>query len=475
VETTYDVIVLGGGPTGENVADRAHRGGLRTAVVEAQLVGGECSYWACIPSKALLRPAAARRAALAVDGAKEAVTGDLDMDAVFARRDYMTSHWSDAGQVSWLEGAGIALVRGYGRLAGPKTVEVTAEDGTLSTLRAEHAVVLSTGTVASVPAQIDGLVDARPWISRDATSARAVPRRLAILGGGVVAVEMATAFASFGSQVVLFERADRLLGGVEPFAGEMVATALRDLGADVRLGVTVRAVTRNGGTVTVEVGDGGSVEADEVLCALGRRPATDDIGLETVGLEPGGWIDVDDSLRVGAVEGGWLYAVGDINHRALLTHMGKYQGRVCGDVVAARARGEMGDATQAWSRFAASADHAAVAQVIFSDPEVAAVGLNEAAARAAGYQVSVVGCDMASISGAYLASDHYVGQAKLVVDAEREVVLGATFVGPDVAELLHSATIAVVGEVPIPRLWHAVASFPTVSEVWLRLLEAYGC
>jgi pyruvate/2-oxoglutarate dehydrogenase complex dihydrolipoamide dehydrogenase (E3) component len=209
---------------------------------------------------------------------------------------------------------------------------------------------------------------------------------------------------------------------------------------------------------------------------LGRRPATDDIGLEAVGLTPGAWIDVDDSLQVRSVEGGWLYATGDVNHRALLTHMGKYQGRVCGDVIAARARGELTDAIpQAWSRFTASADHRAVPQVVFTDPEVGAVGLNEAAARAAGYPVAVVDYDMAGISGAYLAADGYRGRAKLVIDSERQVVLGATFVGPDVAELVHSATVAVVGEIPIPRLWHAVPSFPTVSEVWLRLLETWGC
>ncbi|HWG74896.1 MAG TPA: NAD(P)/FAD-dependent oxidoreductase [Acidimicrobiales bacterium] len=484
VANDYDVIVIGAGPTGENVAARAVRGGCSAVIVESDLVGGECSYWACMPSKALLRPVAALGSARAVGGSREAVTGSLDMDAVWARRDGFTSHWHDDGQVSWLEGAGVDLVRGHGRLGGPRRVEVAGPDGTATVLTARHAVAVCTGTAAAVPASIPGLADAKPWTSREATSAKEVPARLAILGGGVVACEMATAFAAFGSRVTILERGGHLLGGVEAFAGEAVASALGERGADVRTGAEVAGVERAAdGTVRVTLASGEALDADQVLAALGRVPATSDLGLDTIAGEggrsprPGAWIDdVDESMRVRGIDGGWLYSVGDVNHRALLTHMGKYQGRVCGDAIAARARGELGDGdAPPWSGLAATADHGAVPQVIFTEPEVAAVGLTEAAARQRGLDVRAVSYDIGEVSGAALVADGYQGRAMLVADTDRQVVVGATFVGAGVGELLHAATIAVVGEVAIGRLWHAVPSYPTMSEIWLRLLEEWGC
>ncbi len=470
-ELEYDVVVVGAGPAGENVADRAAQGGLSVAIVERELVGGECSYWACIPSKALLRAGQAVAAARRVPGADAAVTGSIDVAAVLAHRDWNTSDWQDTSAVTWLDSVPIALLRGHGRLVGVRRVEVTAADGSVTTVVARHAVVLATGTSASVP-PIPGLREATPWTSREATSAKAIPRRLVVLGGGVVAVEMAQAMRSLGAEVTVLERGARLLGRMEPFAGEMLADALRDEGVVVELGAEVTSVSRAtpGGEVTVGLADGRTVVADEVLAALGRRPASDDLGLDVVGLANGGYVEVDDSLRVTGVPEGWLYAVGDLNGRALLTHMGKYQGRVCGDHIAAVANGTPTDSPS----LRASSDAYAVPQVVFTDPQVCAVGFSADQARERGMTVRVVDYDIGNVSGAGLHAAGYVGRARMVVDEARRVVVGVTFVGPDVAELIHSATIAIVGEVTVDRLWHAVPSFPTISEVWLRLLEAYG-
>ena len=474
MEREVDVVVIGAGPVGENVADRARAGGLEVVLVEHELVGGECSYWACVPSKTLLRSAAALRAARRVPGAAEAITGDLDVAAVLRRRDYWVSDWDDHGAADWVASVGIQLERGHGRLDGPRRVVVEHADATETTFVARHAVVVSTGSDPLVP-PIDGLADARPWTSRDATSVKAPPARLAVIGGGVVAVEMATAFAGFGTEVTVLARSG-LLGGMEPFAGEAVATGLRGLGATVRLGVEPTRVERNDDDeVVVTLDDGSTVTADEVLVATGRRPRTHGAGLETVGLEPGSWLDVDDTMLVrgAAGDGDWLYAVGDANHRALLTHQGKYQARAAGDVIAARALGRPVDASP-WGVHAATADHAAVPQVVFAEPECASVGLTEADAARSGRAVRIADVPMQSASGAGILADGYEGRARLVIDTERDTVVGATFVGQDVAELVHAATIAVVGEVPVARLWHAVPSFPTMSEVWLRLLEDLG-
>jgi dihydrolipoamide dehydrogenase len=467
---TYDVVVLGAGPVGENVADRARAAGLSTAVVESELVGGECSYWACMPSKALLRPVIARADARRVPGLAAAVQGPLDASAVLAHRDWFTSDWKDDGQLAWLDGIGADFHRGHGRLAGPRTVTVDGPDGERRVLTARHAVAVCTGTRAQLP-DLPGLAQVKPWTSREATSAHAVPGRLIVVGGGVVAAEMATAWQALGSQVTLLVRGKGLLPRMEPFAGELVAEALTEAGADVRTGTSVTAVSREGSTVVALTDTGDRIEADEILFATGRAPRTDDIGLDTVGLEPGKWIEVDDSLRV--IGSAWLYAVGDVNHRALLTHQGKYQARIAGAAIAARAAGVPLLETDPWGAHSATADHASVPQCVFTDPEAAAVGLSLAEAEQAGHRVRAVDVDMASVAGAGLYADGYRGKARMVVDLDREIVLGLTLVGPGVGELIHSATIAVVGQVPVERLWHAVPSYPTVSEVWLRLLEAY--
>ncbi|WP_271983054.1 dihydrolipoyl dehydrogenase family protein [Pseudoclavibacter terrae] len=463
--TAYDVIVIGAGPVGENVADRAVRGGLKALVVEKELVGGECSYWACIPSKALLRSGSALRAARAVPGAREAATGDLDVSAVLARRDSYVSDWSDEGQVKWLSGAGIDLVRGHARLTGER--EVTVGD---TTYAARVAVVVATGSAALLP-DIPGLADASPWTSREATAAKRIPESITIIGGGVVAVEIATAYTDLGAKVTLLVRS-RVLGGFEEFAGKAVADALRSRGAEVILGASPSSVNRDAaGRVAVSLDDGRVLESAELLVATGRVPRTDDVGLEVAGLEPGSWIDVDDTMLVRGSD--WLYAAGDVNHRALLTHQGKYQARAAGDAIAARAAGRALD-DGPWGTHAATADHVAVPQLVYSDPEVAAVGLTSTAAEKQGLRVRSVDVPIGKVSGASLHAEGYEGTARMVVDEERGVIVGFTMVGPDVGELLHSATIAVVGEVPLSRLWHAVPAFPTTSELWLRLLEAYG-
>ncbi|MDQ4037377.1 MAG: NAD(P)/FAD-dependent oxidoreductase [Actinomycetota bacterium] len=468
----YDVIVIGAGAVGENAADRVVKAGLTAALVESDLIGGECSYWACMPSKALLRATEILSEARAVPGATEAVTGAQDVAKTLERRNGFTHNWSDDSQAEWAVSAGITLFRGIGRLAAPKRVEVELTDnGGRITLAARHAVVASTGSHAMLP-PIEGLAQAQPWTSREATSAKEVPRRLLVIGGGVVAVEMATAWRGLGSEVVLLARGPRLLRTLEPFAGDLVAAGLRDMGVDLRTEVEVNRVSRSGDTVTVHFGSE-TVDGDQVLVATGRTADTSDLGLETIGLKPGDSLEVDDTCRVTGVDGGWLYATGDVNGRRLLTHMGKYQARACGSAIAARARGEQVDGAS-WELTSATADHAATPSVVFSSPTVASVGRTEEEARNDGLRVRAVSYEIGDVAGGSLYADDYRGTAKIVVDEDRRVLAGATFVGPGVQELLHSATVAIVGEVTIDRLWHAVPSYPTISEVWLRLLETYG-
>jgi dihydrolipoamide dehydrogenase len=463
VTDEFDVVVLGAGPAGENAAGRCADGGLTAAIVERELVGGECSFWGCVPSKALLRPGDVIAATRRVPGAAEALTGRIDGGAALAWRDYMTRGWDDTGALPWLESEGIELFRGTGRLAGERTVEVEMRTGDIRRLTARKAVVLATGTGAAVP-PIPGLRESDPWDNRSATAAKEVPRRLLVLGGGAVGAEMAQAFRRLGAEeVTVVEAAERLLPMEEPFAGEEVKAAFEAEGMTVITGVKLVAAHRNG-AVTGTLEDGREITADEILVAVGRRPSTADVGLESVGLEPGRFVAVDDQLRATGVPGGWLYAVGDCNGRALLTHMGKYQARLAGDVI-------LGKADSLGNPPAATAP---VPRVTFTDPQVCAVGLTEAQARAAGVDVRVVSYPTGNVSGAYLLGNGVAGTSQMVVDEARRVVVGATFTGQGTAELLHSATIAVACQVPLDRLWHAVPSFPTVSEVWLRLLEAYG-
>ena len=475
---TWDVVVIGGGASGENAAQYAIQHSDRTAViVEAELVGGECSYWACMPSKALLRPVEMLDAARALPGMP---TGTLDLSAVLDRRDTFTHHHDDSGQVEWAKDHGIDVIRGRGRLSGEKALEVTAPDGATRTIWARHAVVIATGSRPSIP-PIDGLRAANPWTSHDVTNLREVPERVAVIGGGVVACEATTWLSGLGArELTVIEPGPSLLSRQEPFVGQIMAERFAQRGIRVLVGTGVDSVERagpantglgriHGGPATVSA-DGSTFEVDEVLVAAGRTPVTSDIGLDRVGIDVGpshGYIRTDDHMAIEA-GGGWLYAVGDVTGRALLTHMGKYQGRIAGDVIAARAEGRPIDGL----RYRDVADHDMVPAVIFTDPQVGAVGLSESRARENRLDVATLEYDLAAVAGASLLRDDYVGRAKLVVDQATDTLVGATFMGDDVAELLHSATTAIVGKVPLETLWHAVPSYPTVSEVWLRLLEA---
>jgi len=479
IEREFDVIVIGAGAVGENVAERVVKGGLTAVLIEAELVGGECSYWACMPSKALLRPGTALHGAQSVPGAEEAVTRVLDTDAVLKRRDYFTSNWQDDSQVEWVENTGIELIRGHGWLTGERRVEVAGIDGNSYALTATRAVVIATGSRPSIP-PIEGLDDVDFWTTREATSAHEIPERLGVLGGGVAGTELAQAFARLGSSVTVVARG-ALLGSYPEEAADLVKAGLRADGVEIHVNTATKSVaTNDDGSLTLKTG-GGAVTVDKLLVATGRHPALEGLGLESVGLAAedgkGLTLRTDATGLVQDAEGNaagpWLYAVGDAAGKVMLTHQGKYEARATGDAIAARADGSLSGDPAPWSRYAQTADEHAVPNVVFTDPELASVGRSLEQAKKDGYTATTVELPI-EVAGSSLHSEHYKGWAQLVVDEDRRVLLGATFAGPDVAELLHAATIAVVGEVPLDRLWHAVPSYPTVSEVWLRLLESYG-
>jgi dihydrolipoamide dehydrogenase len=373
---------------------------------------------------------------------------------VLARRDEVIHDLDDSGQLPWLESRGIALVRARGELAGERTVTAGTD-----TLKARKAVVIACGTAAAVP-PIEGLAEAAPWSNREATTAKQVPPRLLILGGGVVGVEMAQAWSSLGSSVTLVEAEERILVNEEPFASEEITTALEDSGVEIMTGVRAVGASRgDGGQISLNLEGGDELRGDELLVAVGRRPRTDDLGLETAGVEPGGYLEVDDQMRVGGSD--WLYAIGDVNGRSLLTHMGKYQARIATDHI-------LGEDV------AATEDKAGSPRVVFTDPQLAAVGLTLEAAEATGIKARAVDVSTSGNAGASYRGRNAPGTSRIVVDEDRGVIVGATFVGPEIAESLHAATIAVTAAVPLKRLWHAVPAFPTRNEIWLNLLEKYG-
>ncbi|HWF49731.1 MAG TPA: NAD(P)/FAD-dependent oxidoreductase [Solirubrobacteraceae bacterium] len=441
----FDAVVLGAGPAGEAAVSRLHGHGLRTALVERELVGGECAYWACIPSKTLLRPVEARSEAAR---AKGVATPERQWDEAVAYRDYMIRNLDDANEIESYERDGVRVYKGQARLRGPGQVEIDGE-----TLLVAARVIIATGSVTRIP-DIPGLGEAGFWTNREATTLTEIPESVAIIGGGPVGIELAQLLSRFGAEVHLVEAAEGLIAREDPRVGELIAAALGEEGIDLHLGTEIRSVSAEEDHRRLDLGDGGPLRVRELIVASGRHPRVADLGLETVGIHPyGDGIKIDERCRAGDQ----VWAIGDVTGVMPFTHVAKYQARIaCADIA-----GEP-----------VAADYSAVPRVVFSDPEVAAVGITEEQARAAELDVAIARVELPEvIARPWTYESDPRGELSVMVDRERRILVGAWAVAPLAGEWIHYAALALKAEISIDILRDTVAQFPTYTEGFLEALS----
>jgi len=442
---SFEAIVIGTGPAGETAAGRLHSAGQRVAVVEAELIGGECAYWACIPSKTLLRAPEARTEA---ERAQGVTTPDLDWADLRDYRDYMVRQLDDTAQVQGYTDQGVTVIKGHAAFTGPRAITVDGRQ-----LSADN-IVIATGSQPIIP-PIDGLDDVPVWTNREATTLADIPARALIIGGSAVGVELATFLARFGTQVSIVQSADRLLDREDPRVGELVAAQLSEAGVTIHTSRTSRRARREGGDTVVTLDDGNQLRVDVIIIGAGRRPRTADLHLQATGItaDERGAIPIDGSCRAG--EG--LWAVGDVTAVMPFTHVGMYQARVAVDTILGHAR---------------TARYDGIPRVVFGDPEIAAVGITAAAARATGQNILTAELDLAdSIARPWTFEKQPRGTLGLVADATEQRLLGAYAVAPLASEWIHQAALAIRVGIPLDLLRDQVAQFPTYSEAYLAALE----